>query len=489
MAKKQVIEKNYRPPIVTIMGHVDHGKTTLLDTIRKSNVVKGESGGITQHIGAYTVEKDGSEITFIDTPGHEAFSAMRSRGGSIADIIILVVAANDGVMPQTKEAIMHAKSANVPIIVAINKMDMPGADVNKVKKQLSQNDILVEGYGGDIVTVEVSALKGTNIDQLLEVINLIVEMDKDKYLINETDSLQGVVIESKKDPKKGVMVSVIVKKGVLSIGDEVVAAGIDGKVKALSTWNKTGVKIINPGEAGEVLGFSDVPSVGSIVHLKSDESLGEEKITEADNTQVFEDASTKVLNLVVRADTVGTEEAIVASLKKLSLDEAKVNILLSGIGPVKESDVLLASSGRAIILAFKVPVSDSVQRLADSNKIIIREHDIIYKLLEEIEGALEGVIEIEEAKIKGRGLVIETFTLPKSGDLIAGVLIEAGKFKVNQRVGVFRGEHEAPELVARIKSIHIGKLEVEVAKKGEECGLLFKTEVKDIQLDDRIEVL
>ncbi len=489
MEKKQVVEKKYRPPIVTIRGHVDHGKTTLLGTIRKSNVVKSESGGITQHIGAYTVEKDGSEITFIDTPGHEAFSAMRSRGGSVADIIILVIAANDGVMPQTKEAIMHAKSANVPIIVAINKIDLPGADINKVKKQLSQNDILVEGYGGDIVTVEVSALKGTNIDQLLEVINLIVEMDKEKYLISDSDLLRGVVIESKKDPKKGVMVSVIIKQGTLSVGDEIIAGEIEGKVKALSTWNKKDVKMISSGEAAEILGFSEVPSVGNTVHLKSDATFVEEKKAKEDEAQLVDDGSVKILNLVVRADTVGTEEAIVASLKKLSLDEAKVNILLSGTGPVKESDVLLASSGRAIILAFKVQVNDSVKRLADSNKIIIREHDIIYKLLEEIEGALEGVLEIEEAKIKGRGLVIETFTLPKSGDLIAGVLIEAGKFKPNQRVGIYRGDSEAPVLVARIKSIHIGRLEVEVAKKGEECGLLFKTEVKDIQLDDRIEVL
>lgn len=483
------LTKKYRPPIVTIMGHVDHGKTSILDAIRESNVVRTESGGITQHIGAYTIEKAGKRITFIDTPGHEAFTQMRSRGGAAADIVILVVAANDGVMPQTKEAIMHAKAAKVPIIVAINKSDLPTADPMRVKKQLAENDILTEGFGGDIVAVEVSATKGTNLDQLLDIINLTAELEQDKYEIHDTDLLEATIIESRKDNRRGVLVSVVVLKGTLKYSDELVVKNITGKVKAISTWNQKSVTQIPAGEAGEIMGMIDVPEVGEVIRRKSEiadgTDLGQAKVAE----QAEAHDVTKALNLIIRADTVGTQEAIVQSLQKLNVEDATPQIVLAGTGDVKESDVLLASSARAIIIAFKVDASGSVRKLAESSKIIIREHDIIYKLIEEIEGALEGVLEIEEAKIKGRGIVIDKFVLPKSQMVVAGTLVEAGKFKVGNRIGLFRGDPDTPIYVARVRSIHMGKNEVTSAGKGDECGLLFKPDIVDIQMEDVIKIL
>ena len=491
-AKKTVATKSntYRPPVVTIMGHVDHGKTSILDAIRNSNVVKGESGGITQHIGAYTIETNGKKITFIDTPGHEAFTQMRSRGGAAADIVILVVAANDGVKPQTKEAIMHAKAANVPIIVAINKIDLPTADPMRVKKQLGENGIMVEGFGGDIVAVDVSATQKTNLDQLLEVINLTAEMEADKYKTDVSDRLEAIIIESKRDNRRGVLVSVIVKKGILKLGDEIVVSGIVGKVKSMSSWNQKSIKEILTGEAGELMGISDVPHVGDIIYRKG-ESPEQEEVsgTSSETVQQVDTNKDKKLNLIIRADTVGTQEAIEQSLLKVIVDDARPEVILAGTGDVKESDVLLASTAKAIIIAFKVSAPGIIAKIAESNKVIIREHEIIYKLIEEIEGALEGVLEIEESKIKGKGIVIDKFVLPKSGMVVAGTLVEAGRFKVNNRVGIFREDMDTPLYVARIRSIHIGKGEKETAGKGDECGLLFKPEIPDIQLEDTVKIL
>ncbi len=497
-----------RPPIVTIMGHVDHGKTSILDAIREDyavgaqsvtskstkllkKITAGESGGITQHIGAYTVEKDGKRLTFIDTPGHEAFTNMRARGGKAADVVILVVAADDGVMPQTKEAIMHAKAANVPIIVAINKSDLPGANPMKVKRELAENGILVEGFGGDIVTVETSAIKKTGISELLDVILLIFELDSSALEASPDGKLNAIVIESKHHPKKGVVVSVIVKNGTMKLRDEVTVSGISTKIKSLTDSMGNLINAATLGDAVEILGFPDVPSVGDTIYRvgEAPEMAPEEEKSETNLLQEEEGSNVKKLNLIIRADTVGTQEAIVASLMKLSNEGARPNILFAGTGDIKESDVLLASTGRAVIFAFKVGVPSSVSDLAKLKKVIIREHEIIYKLIEEVEGALEGVVEIEEAKIKGKGLVIQTFVLPKSSAVVAGTLIIAGKFKQNQRVGLFRGGDDAPIQVSRIRSIHVGPNEVEVANKGQECGLLFKPAITDIQLDDEIEVL
>ncbi len=494
-AKKEVKKstKQYRTPVVTIMGHVDHGKTSILDAIRNTTIVRTESGGITQHINAYTIEKNKRKITFIDTPGHEAFSKMRSRGGAVADIIVLVVAANDGVMPQTKEAIMHAKASSANIIVAINKCDLPGADPEKVRRQLSENGIAVEGYGGDIVTVEVSATKGTNIDQLVDVILLVVDMNQEKFELDESGKFEAVVIESKKHPKRGVLVTVLVKSGILKKGQDLFSKTISGKVKQLTDWNGKLVDVINAGEAAEIMGFSDVLEVGDVLRgekgevvIKPDEvtTSGAEVVLETDSNTL-----SKKLNVIIRADSTGTQEAIENSISKISVDGSVVNILFSATGPVKESDVLLASTSRAIIIAFKSLVSDSIKELAKSSKVLIREHDIIYKLLEEIEEALEGVLEIEEAKIKGKGIVIEKFTLPKSGDLIVGMLIESGKFKANNRIGIFRNDSDVPVFVTKIRSIHIGKLEVDSASKGDECGLMFKPSYDDVQLEDVIKIL
>lgn len=487
--------KNYRPPIVTIMGHVDHGKTSMLDFIRSSRIAAKESGGITQHIGAYTVEKNGKKITFIDTPGHEAFSQMRARGGAASDIVILVVAADDGVMPQTKEALMHAKAANVPIIVAVNKIDLPGADSGKAKRQLAENGLLVEGYGGDVPVVETSAVSGKGMDELLDVISLVSEMNQTRLETDPKGKFEGIVIEARHDSKKGLVVSLVAKNGTLEVRDEIVTENSQGRVRSMTDSNGKALRQALPGDAFEILGFNELPTVGDIVYKKSEvteEDLRSKK-GETDNAvgaSLQQGELNKSLNIVFRADTAGTEEALKASLEKLSYGEAKVNIVFSGTGEIKEADILLAISSSAVVIAFKVKVPEHLYEIAKANKIIIREHEIIYKALEEIEGALEGVMEIEEAKIKGSGFVIETFVLPKSGSVIAGTLVEAGKFKVNNRVGVFRGDKaDAPIYVARIKSIHVGKDEVDIAKKGQECGLMFKPEISDIQLDDNIKVL
>ena len=508
MVKKKSQQKTeekavYRPPIVTLMGHVDHGKTSILDAVRKSKLTSLESGGITQHIGAYTIENNGKKITFIDTPGHEAFSQMRARGGAAADIVILVVAADDGVMPQTKEAIMHAKAANVPIIVAINKCDLPSADIMRVKRQLAENNIPVEGFGGDVVAVEVSALKGTGINELLDVILLIAEMNKDKLSADPNGVFEALVIESRHDPKKGIMVSAVVKDGTLNLRDEISAGEAEGKVRSLSNSLGKVVKSAVPGDAVEILGFSDLPQSGDVIKKNEEKgsksSLGKESETSeisgameapvASETPIDPLTGKKILNLLIKADTAGTCEAIVSSINKLKVEEAIPNILLSGAGDAKESDVLLASSGRAVIMAFRVNVPASVLELAKSHKVIIREHEIIYALIEEVEDALQGVLEIEEAKVKGKGLVIKVFTIKKSNMKVAGTLVEGGRFKVGSRIGIFREDNETPVYVSRVKSLHIGAGEVNEAKKGEECGILLKPAIDDIQLDDVIEIL
>jgi translation initiation factor IF-2 len=491
--EKQIIKK-YRPPIVTIMGHVDHGKTSILDYLRHSRLTAKEAGGITQQIGAYTVEKNGKKITFIDTPGHEAFSQMRARGGAASDIVILVVAADDGVMPQTKEALMHAKAAEVPIIVAINKMDLPSADPMKAKRQLAEAGLLVEGFGGDVPVVEISAVTGKGMDELLDVISLIGEMNAEGLEADSNNKFEGIVIEARHDSKKGIMVSVVSKNGTLKLRDELISKTAIGRVRSLSDSYSKPIKEAYPGDAVEVLGFDTLPGVGDVIYKKDEQPADIFTVsTDKPANKVLQNNKTengKSLNIVFRADTLGTEEALKASLEKLAIDETKVNILFSGTGEIKESDVLLASSSSAVVIAFKVKVPEHLYSLAKANKIIIREHDIIYKVLEEIEGALEGVIEIEESKIKGNGFIIEKFVLPKSGAVIAGTLVEAGKLKVGNRVGIFRGDNATvPVYVARIRSIHIGRDEVEIAKKGQECGLLFKPELNDIQLDDSVRVL
>lgn len=490
--------KHHRPPIVTLMGHVDHGKTSILDAIRESQITKKESGGITQHIGAYTVEKAGKKVTFIDTPGHEAFTKMRARGGAASDIVILVVAADDGVMPQTKEAIMHAKAAAVPIIVAINKVDIPGVDIMRVKKQLTDNGVSLEGFGGDVVATEISATKKTGINELLDLINLVAEMHEDKLISSASDPLEFIVVESRHDSRSGTIVSGIVKKGSFKVRDELCTSQVQGKVKAIIDSSGKRVSIANPGDAVEVLGFTDVPQSGDIITtvdnlnglLSQDSSSQESHLIETeDNILDAQGKSLKTLNLVIRADTEGTLEAIISSINKIKVEDAIANIMFSGTGEVKEADVLLASTGRAVILAFKVGVPSSILKAVEAQKVIIREHEIIYKLLEEVEGALQGVIEIEEAKVKGKGLVIERFVLPKSNTVVAGILVEAGKLKINSRIGILRAKDETPLYVARIKSMHIGQNEVQVANKGDEVGVIFKPETTDINLDDRVVVL
>ena len=369
---------NYRPPIVALMGHVDHGKTSILDAIRNTNLTAKESGGITQHTGAYTVTKNDKKIIFIDTPGHEAFSQMRSRGGKASDIVVIVVAANDGVMPQTKEAIFHAKNANVPIIVAINKVDIEGVDITKVKKQLVDNNVLVEGYGGDTVCVEVSATKNTGIDDLIDTINLVSELNIERLKASITDPLNALVIESKHTKRQGGVVSAVIRNGVLKLKDEITAlsfnGGVEARVKAMINGNGDFLKEAPFGEVVDILGFTKLPMSGDKIVAKG--SITQEKLVlEEANEKPIEtqnsDSKTKSLNIVIRADTIGTLEALLSSISKLEVDETKVNIISSGVGDIKESDILLAVSSKAIVIAFRVKIESSIQRLSEEQKVIV----------------------------------------------------------------------------------------------------------------------
>ena len=487
------LEKHLRAPIVTIMGHVDHGKTSILDAIRSSNLTSRESGGITQHTGAYSVVKNNKKIIFIDTPGHEAFTSMRSRGGKVADIVILVVAANDGVMPQTKEAIEHAKQANVPIIVAINKVDIEGVNLDKVKRQLSENGILLDEYGGDISAVKVSALAKTGIDELLDTINIVSELIIDKLEIKD-DNLDAFVVESQRSSKKGVITTVIVKSGKIKIKDEIGVVfkehKIVAKVKSIIDVNtKKPISEAVGGDVVEILGFTDTPSAGDVIKLSAD--LNEQVTDDTRAMHVHSDVDEKkTLNVVVKADTFGTLEAIVASLEKLDYEDTKVRILLAAVGDLTESDLLVASTApKTIIAAFKVNVARELEQDAASKKLIIRKYDVIYHLIEELQGALEGVVEIEESKAKGSGIIIQIFKLPKSGVKIAGTLVINGKFRVNDRVGIYRGSSATALHITRIKNLKEGQNEVDISKKGSETGIMFKTPYNDIEVEDRIEVI
>ncbi|MFZ2199198.1 MAG: translation initiation factor IF-2 [Microgenomates group bacterium] len=471
-----------RPPIVAILGHVDHGKTTLLDYIRSAHVADKEAGGITQSIGAYQAKFKDKLLTFIDTPGHAAFSKMRSRGATVADVVVLVVAADDSVQPQTIESIKHIKASGVPFVVAINKVDKPDANVEVVKAELTQHEVFVEGYGGNTPFVLISGKKGTGVDTLLETILLLAELEELPY--DAASPLSAPVIESKLDPKKGILVSSIIKAGTLKIGDTISTTNATCKVRALYSDAGVSVKEALPGTPIQILGFQTLPSVGEIIcavapgsdlsALRNEMKERSEPLHSNVPAPVI-DSTLKRLNLIVKADTSGSLEAILGSFT------TDVSILSSGTGDITESDVLLAAATSSIILGFNVKASPSVTKLAEAENVVIKAHKIIYELLEYIEKKVLKLMEpsIDEDEL-GVATVIKVFEI--NGDHIAGSSITTGKFEVGDTIHLIRGEVVKN---AKVRSIRIGKEEVKIVEGGKECGIFFSPNL-DVQPKDAI---
>jgi translation initiation factor IF-2 len=489
-----------RPPVVTIMGHVDHGKTTLLDAIRHSNIVARESGGITQHIGAYRVFHKNRPITFIDTPGHEAFTRLRARGANMTDIVILLVAADDGVMPQTKEAISHAKAASVPIMVAINKIDKSGVDVEKVKQQLSKEGLLVEEWGGDTICVEVSAKEKTNLDELLEMIVLLSDVIEIKA--SPKADAQGFVLESRLDTQKGPVATVIVQHGILHQGEAFISGTCFGKVRALFDENGKGIKKAELSMPVEVLGFSDVPSAGDIFQVVSDFNIAK-KIVEFRLSQVkkeeprrpehltldelfkqIEEGKVKELPLVIKADVHGSVEVLSDILPNLSSEEVKLKIVHAATGKITESDVLLASASNAIVIGYNTKPKQKILDLAKEEDVEIRSYNVIYQLTEDIKKALTGMLEptLKETYL-GRAEIRRIFNISKVG-VIAGCFVLDGKISRNAHVRIIRDDEIIHE--GRISSLKHLKDNVTEVTKDYECGIGLE-KFKDMKEGDIIE--
>lgn len=489
-----------RPPVVTIMGHVDHGKTSLLDSIRKTKVTAGEAGGITQHIGAYQVEVNGKKISFLDTPGHAAFTTMRARGASITDIAIIVVAADDGVMPQTVEAINHAKAAEVPIIVAINKMDKPSANPDRVQQELTEHGLVPEAWGGDTIFVPISALKGEGIDQLLEMILLVSEVGELKA--NPTRSAIGTVIEAQLDKGRGAVATLLVQDGTLRVGDPIVVGHAYGRVRAMVNDLGRRIKTAGPSMPIEITGLNEVPQAGDRFVVFQDEktarqvgesrsmtaiqaSRSEKQRVTLDN--LFEQMSQgemKELNLIVKADVQGTVEAMASSLMKIDVEGVNVKIIHTGAGAITESDISLAAASNAIVIGFNVRPDTNAKRAADEEGVDIRLHRIIYKVIEEIEHAMKGMLDPEfEEKIVGQAEVRQTIKVSKVGTIAGSYVIEgkivrdAGVRVIRENVVVFEGE---------LDSLKRFKDDAKEVAKGYECGITIKN-YNDIKEGDIIE--
>ena len=489
-----------RPPVITVLGHVDHGKTSLLDSIKNSKVADREVGGITQHIGAYQVESNGHPITFLDTPGHAAFTAIRARGARVTDIAVLVVAADDGIMPQTLEAINHAKAAEVPIVVAINKMDLPGADPERVKRQLSEQELLVEDWGGNVISVDVSAKTGDGIDNLLENLLLVAEISELKA--NPNKPAQGVGIEANLDRNRGPSTTVLVQEGTLNIGDFIVAGGAYGRVKAMSDDQGKPIRSVLPGYPAEVLGFSSVPEAGDQLTVATNEREGR-SLAEASGKsnagtsgqgraltleEVVNQVGTdevKELNLVVKADVQGSVEAVRGALERLVDEDATVRVLHSGSGAVTESDILLASASEAIVISFSIGAEPSAERLADRVGVEIRHYNIIYQLIDDVEKALHGMLDpVYTEVIVGRAEVREIFE-GRRGTQIAGCRVSEGRMVRNGDVRVVRDGAVVED--STISSLRHFREEVNEMNAGTECGIVLQG-FNDFQEGDILEV-
>jgi translation initiation factor IF-2 len=493
-----------RPPVITVMGHVDHGKTKLLDRIRETNVVAGEAGGITQHIGAYQADKDGRLITFIDTPGHEAFTAMRARGTEVTDIVVLVVAADDGVMPQTIEALNHARAADVPIMVAINKIDREDADPNRVMQQLSDQGLVPERWGGDTIMVELSALQNVGVDELLE--QLLVLSEVQELTANPEGRARGVVLEANLDVGRGPVATAIVQKGTLRVGDPMVAGAAWGRVKALVDDRGDNIKEATPSTPVEVLGFSEVPSAGDELRVTSDQGTArtigearEQRIRSAGYTptpsaspgakleDVFEQiqrGETATLNLILKADVQGSLEALTESLRKLERDEVKLSFVHRAVGGITENDVQLAAASTATIIGFNVRPDRRAREMAETQNVEIRTYEIIYKVLEEIEAAIVGMLAPEfEEVVTGDAEVRAVFRVPRVG-AVAGCYVRNGVITRGSKVRFLR--EGVVIWKGAISSLRRFKDDAREVQSGFECGIGL-SDFQDLKEGDIIE--
>ena len=486
-----------RPPVVTVMGHVDHGKTSLLDAIRNTRVAAGEAGGITQHIGAYQVEINGRKITFLDTPGHEAFTAMRARGAQVTDIAVIVVAADDGVMPQTIEAIDHARAAQVPLVVALNKIDKPNANPDFVKQQLADHNVVIEEYGGDVICVPVSAKKNTGIPELLEMILLVADIQDLKA--NPKGTTQGVIIEARMAANSGVTASALIQEGTLKVGDVIVAGPLSGKVRAM--FDDTGKRIqrATPSMPVSILGLSEVPAAGDRFEAVADErtarTLVEERRNEAQLAaqqnitldtlyMQMREGKVKELNLLVKVDVQGSSEALKHALTRVGSENLKVRLIHDGVGNVSETDVHLASASKAIIIAFNVKVDSAALRLASVEGVDIRSYAVIYKLIEDIEAALQGLLEpVYREQIDGHAEVMQLFKVGRSL-IIGGCRVLDGKITRSSQVRISRGGKVV--FTGLIQSLRRGKDDVREVAQGFECGVILE-DYNELEMGDTLE--
>ena len=492
-----------RPPVVAVLGHVDHGKTTLLDRIRRTNVVDTEAGGITQHTGAYQVEVDGKKITFLDTPGHEAFTAMRARGAQVTDIVILVVAADDGIMPQTREAISHARAADVTIIVAINKIDQPNANINRVMEDLSTVDLTPEDWGGDTVTVPISALNGDGVDDLLD--NILVVAELDQHQSNPRGQCVGTIIEAELDKQRGITATLLVQNGTLKRGDSLVVGENWGRVKAMTDHEGNPLKTAGPSTPTIVLGLNGVPDAGEVFAVTKNDKAARALVAERQNQaarqvltaapapMTLEDMFARVeggeaetLNMIVRADTQGTLAPVVHSLEQLANDEIKVKIMQSVVGDVTESDVMLAEASQAIIIGFGVNIDKSALVRAEQSGVEIRHYRIIYKMIEDVELALSGMLDpIFEEVVSGHAEVRQMFRVRRGG-LIAGCMVLDGVVRRNSQARLIRDDSTI--ITTTIENLKRFTEDVNEVRAGYECGINLAGVNSDLQEGDIIEV-
>jgi translation initiation factor IF-2 len=494
-------ELETRPPVIVVMGHVDHGKTSLLDAVRKTNVIEGEAGGITQAIGAYKVKVKDREITFLDTPGHEAFTAMRARGAQITDIAILVVAANDGVKPQTIEAINHAKSAGIPIIVAINKIDLPDANIEKVKQELMAYELVPEEWGGDTIYVPISAKKGENIDQLLEMV--LLEADVLELKANPHKQAKGAVIEARLDKSKGAIATMLVQRGTLDIGDTIVVGSSIGRIRAMKDDKGKSVKAAGPSTPVEIMGLTEVPEAGDTFYEVKNEKMAKHlierrkrqarekainsatKVTLDNLFTQMEQGNLKVLNLIVKADVQGSVEAVKQAMEKLENEEVKVKVIHAAAGAVNQSDVTLAKVSNAIIIAFNVRPDNMAKEMAEKDEVEIKQYSIIYQAIEDVEAAMKGMLDPKyEEKVIGNAEVRQTFKISNVGT-IAGCYVISGKVERNAGVRVIRENVVIHD--GHLATLKRFKDDVKEVTKGFECGIQIEN-YNDIKEGDVIEV-
>ncbi|CAN5516887.1 translation initiation factor IF-2 [soil metagenome] len=472
-----------KPPVVTVMGHVDHGKTSLLDYIRKESVQSGEAGGITQHIGAYQVETDGRSITFVDTPGHEAFTEMRARGAKVTDVVVLVVAADDGIMPQTQEAIEHARAAGVPLVVALNKIDVPNANPDRVLGQLSEQKLVPESYGGDTVTVPVSAKTGEGMDDLLE--NILVVAELEELQANPNAPASGYVIEGERDPGRGPVATLLLNRGTLHKSDVVLAGTAYGRVRAMLDYTGKRVESAEPGDPVEILGLSGVPEAGTRFQVveherqardkaqQSEAALRRQELAEGGTRRTLEEllgeGGVQDLNLVIKADVAGSVEALKESLAKLTNEEVRIKIVRSGVGALTENDVMLGAASEGILLGFNVRPTNTAKQVAEREGVEIRTYDVIYKALEEIEAAMRGMLAPESVENEtGSAEVRQTFRVPNAG-VVAGSYVTDGEISRNDRVRVVRDGTVIYD--GTLASLRRFKDDVRSVRQGFECGI------------------